>query len=60
MTRPPPVPPENQPQKARDLHQPKQGAPKETGKKSADPAARKGQQANIAQNTHHQGHQQDR
>lgn len=60
MTRPPPVPPENQPQKARDLNQKPSGAPKEAGRKSGDPAARKGQEPNIAQNTHHQGYQQDR
>ena len=60
MTRPPPVPPASQPQKARDLHQSTQGGPKESGSKSTDPTARKGRQANIAQNTRHQGHQQDR
>ena len=60
MTRPPPVPPENQPKKARDLHQPSQGAPKDAGKNTSDRSVHKGQQANIAQNTHHQGHQQDR
>ncbi len=60
MTRPPPVPPENQPQKARDLDQGSGASPKDAGKKSADPSARKGRHDNISQNTHHQGHQQDR
>lgn len=60
MTRPPPVPPANQPKKARDLDKAGQEAPKKAGDASSDPTARKGQQANIAQNTRHQGHQQDR
>lgn len=59
MTRPPPVPPENQPEKARDLDK-TSGSPQDAGKKSADPAARKGRHDNIRQNTHNQGYQQDR
>ena len=60
MTRPPPVPPENQPQKARDLDKNSVASAKDTGKKAADPAGRKGRHDNINQNTHNQGYQQDR
>lgn len=60
MTRPPPVPPENQPQKARDLDKTSAASPKEAGKKSADPSARKGRHDNLNQNTRNQGYQQDR
>jgi hypothetical protein len=59
MTRLPPIPPENQPPKARDLHE-DATAPKEAGTKATNRNADKKRQANISQNTHHQGYQQDR
>lgn len=59
MTRPPPIPPANQPKKARDLDS-NPATSKDAGRKTGDPAARKGRHDNINQNTHNQGYQQDR
>lgn len=64
MTRPPPVPPENQPPKQRNLTDqgatPDESTAKQSGTKATDRSANKGRQANVGQNTHHQGYQQDR
>lgn len=63
MTRPPPVPPQNQPPKQRNLadqgNAPGAGA-KESGTRTTDRNAHKGRHADISQNTRHQGYQQDR
>ncbi|HLT77114.1 MAG TPA: hypothetical protein VKZ87_06985 [Ferrovibrio sp.] len=64
MTRPPPVPPQNQPPKQRNLadqgNAPGTGAAKESGSRTTDRNAHKGRHADISQNTRHQGYQQDR
>ena len=60
MTRPPPVPPQNQSPKG--TGDPKSGSGNQEQKTPSVPArdSAKGQQANIKQNTTNQGYQQDR
>ena len=59
MVKPPPVPPQNQSPKG--TGDPKTDLVDQQNRKAAqEPGTEKGQQANIKQNTTHQGYQQDR
>jgi hypothetical protein len=58
MTKPPPVPPDNQSHKG--TGDPKTGNAHQKGRSHIENPREQGQAGNTAQNTTHQGYQQDR